>query len=373
MAPVTHTQIAATPIRLGVAAIAGWSSYLLGLARRGPAPWTIASDIGRYYGVLTDNTPPTWAHTWPVPRRWPLANLRDCSAPDAVDRETVPTLLLPPQAGTHSCIVDHSRGRSQIEALRAGGLSRLYCLEWTPANADTDSASIDEHLAVIAAAVDHLGGRVNIIGDSQGGWLGTIYAALHPEAVHTLTVAGAPIDFHAEQPALAALAHAPTSAATSVVDLLYGTARAAGVLSTDPVGEIERAMALLGALDDPDEVSRMEAERRWFTWRQEIPATFREWIMRRLFVRNELVAGTLEADGRVVDLSKIDCPLHLIAGRSDMIATPTQVTVLADHVSTPASKIVTTIADTGHIGLFIGRRALTDVWTPFARSLTAVS
>ncbi len=236
----------------------------------------------------------------PVPRRWPLANLRDCSAPDAADRETVPTLLLPPQSGTHSCIVDHSPGRSQVEALRNGGLTRVHCLEWTPANDGTDSASIDEHLAVVAETVEHLGGRVNIVGDSQGGWLGTIYAALHPDAVHTLTVAGSPIDFHAEQPALATLAHAPASAATSVVDLFYGTARAAGVQSTDPVGEIERAMALLGALDNPDEVIRMETERRWFAWRQEVPATFREWIMRHLFVGNQLIAGTLVAEGRTV-------------------------------------------------------------------------
>ncbi|HET8992425.1 MULTISPECIES: alpha/beta fold hydrolase [unclassified Rhodococcus (in: high G+C Gram-positive bacteria)] len=373
MAPVTHTQIAAAPIRIGAAAIAGWSSYLLGLARRGPTPWTIASDIGRYYGALTDNTPPTWAHAWPVARRSPLAALRDCSDRDAVDRESVPTLLLPPQAGTHSCIVDHTPGRSQVEALRAGGLTRLYCLDWTPANAGTDFASIDEHLAVVADAVAHLGGLVNIVGDSQGGWLGTIYAALHPEAVRTLTVAGSPIDFHAEQPALAALAQAPAGAAASVVDFFYGTARAAGVQSTDPVGEIERALALLGALDDPDEVSRMETERRWFAWRQEVPATFREWIMRRLFVGNELIAGTLVAEGRTVDLAAIECPLRLIAGNADPMATPVQVTALAKQVSTPPSEIVTTIVDTGHIGLFIGRRSLADVWTPFARSLAAIS
>ena len=41
------------------------------------------------------------------------------------------------------------------------------------------------------------GGRVNLVGDCQGGWLAAIYAALHPERVNTLTIAGAPIDFHA--------------------------------------------------------------------------------------------------------------------------------------------------------------------------------
>ena len=38
---------------------------------------------------------------------------------------------------------------------------------------------------------------MNLVGDCQGGWLATIYAALHPERVNTLTIAGAPIDFHA--------------------------------------------------------------------------------------------------------------------------------------------------------------------------------
>ena len=46
-------------------------------------------------------------------------------------------------------------------------------------------------------AVERIGAPVNLVGDCQGGWLAAIYAALHPGRVHTLTVAGAPIDFHA--------------------------------------------------------------------------------------------------------------------------------------------------------------------------------
>ena len=41
---------------------------------------------------------------------------------------------------------------------------------------------------------------MNLVGDCQGGWLATIYAAVHPDTVHTLSVAGAPIDFHAGEP-----------------------------------------------------------------------------------------------------------------------------------------------------------------------------
>ncbi|WP_026003562.1 alpha/beta fold hydrolase, partial [Rhodococcus sp. R1101] len=214
MQSLTPARIAAAPIRLGTAAIAGWSAYLAGLVRRGATPCTVVSDANRYSRALTSATLPRWRTNWPVVRRWPLGGLRDCGTPDAV-RDEIPTLLLPPQAGTHSCIVDHSADRSQVEALRAGGLTRLHCLDWAPATTATDDCSIDEHLAVVADAVAHLGGRVNLIGDSQGGWLGTVYAALHPGTVHSLTVAGAPIDFHVDQPALSVLAHAPRTAAAS--------------------------------------------------------------------------------------------------------------------------------------------------------------
>ena len=60
-------------------------------------------------------------------------------------------------------------------------------------------------------AVGQLGGRVNLVGDCQGGWLAVIYAALHPDTVETLTIAGAPVDFarrRAPDPRLDAAARA---------------------------------------------------------------------------------------------------------------------------------------------------------------------
>jgi poly(3-hydroxybutyrate) depolymerase len=35
---------------------------------------------------------------------------------------------------------------------------------------------------------------------AREGWLATIYAALYPQRINTLTLAGAPIDFHAGEP-----------------------------------------------------------------------------------------------------------------------------------------------------------------------------
>ena len=91
-------------------------------------------------------------------------------------------------------------GQSQIGAIIEAGLVRAFSLDWKGATEDTKDATVDDYLDVIDLAVDHCGGRANLIGDCQGGWLATIYAALHPERVNTLTLAGAPIDFHAGEP-----------------------------------------------------------------------------------------------------------------------------------------------------------------------------
>ena len=156
---------------------------------------TPVPDLLAWYSALTKRGRPRWAHPAPVVRDWPLARLRDYSTSRAQDM--VPTLVLPPQAGHASCIVDYAAGQSQLLSLREAGLARLYCLDWVAAGEQTAGASIEDYVALLAETVRLLGGRVNLVGDCQGGWLAVLYAALHPAQVNTLTIAGAPVDFHA--------------------------------------------------------------------------------------------------------------------------------------------------------------------------------
>jgi len=121
-------------------------------------------------------------------RTWPVARLRDFT--DGYTDDVVPTLVLPPQAGHDSCIVDFSPRQSQMQVIRAAGLTRAYALDWIGATQATKDTTVDDYLRVIAEAIAHVGGPVNLVGDCQGGWLATIYAALRPEDVHTLSIAG---------------------------------------------------------------------------------------------------------------------------------------------------------------------------------------
>ncbi len=61
--------------------------------------------------------------------------LRDFSPPGA--SAAIPTLILPPQAGHHSCIVDYSERQSQVGVALAAGCDRLFVIEWLEATTAT--------------------------------------------------------------------------------------------------------------------------------------------------------------------------------------------------------------------------------------------
>src|SRR5450755_3411969 len=179
----------------------GWSSAFRGAEdcfsaalAGGPA----ALDVPRWLKLIGTRKPPVWASPHEIIFESPIARLRDFSSSHKPG--LVPTLVLPPQAGHDSCVVDYSAEQSQMQTILASGLERALSLDWVGATQETKDASVEDYLDVIDRAVEHCGGRVNLIGDCQGGWLATIYAALYPEKINTLTLAGAPIDFHAGEP-----------------------------------------------------------------------------------------------------------------------------------------------------------------------------
>ncbi len=67
--------------------------------------------------------------------------------------------------------------------------------------------------------------------------------------------------------------------------------------------------------------------------------------------------------GEYVDLSRITCPLALLAGERDDITLPPQVHNLALYASTPKEQVFrAVIPQAGHISVFMGRRALQHEW-----------
>jgi poly(3-hydroxyalkanoate) synthetase len=355
--------------------------YWSGAFARGATPFDLAREWGRWLEVSTAREPPSWSTPHEIVFEAPVARLRDFSTSGSRAR-VLPTLVLPPQAGHDSCIVDYSSQQSQMRTILDAGLTRAFTLDWIGASAQTRDATIDDYLDVVDRAVDHAGGRVNLIGDCQGGWLATIYAALFPERINTLTIAGAPIDFHAGEPVIGAVMErmAPggdLSAYRALVAAGGGTLKGeymlAGFILIKPDNEVARQAQLLANVHDPEHVARYREFEDWFKHTQDIPGAFYLWIVEHLFRDNELVRGELQVGRKRVDLASISCPLNLLGGAGDHITPPGQVFALADAASTPEAEVTRRTTSGGHLGLFMGREALNEHWPPLLAQVARYS
>ena len=357
-----------TSVAIWKAAAKEGAHYMRRLPSRGFPPLTLLADTAKYVQLVNDRRPPSWSSPHSIVFSTPIARLRDFT--DGATDDVVPTLFLPPQAGHDSCIVDFSPEQSQVRTARAAGLTRLFSMDWVGATQETKDTTVEDYIAVIGRAVEHVGGRVNLVGDCQGGWLATIYAALHPEQINTLTIAGAPIDFAAGQPPIGewvgTLGRNDMAFYKSLVKrgggVLPGKHMLNGFIMLKPESEVEKNLQLFSHLDDPDHIARYREFEDWFKHVQDIPGAFYLWIVTHLFRDNELVQGRLVVGGQRVDLGRITCPLNLLGGATDHITPPAQVFAAADHVSTPQADISKATTSGGHLGLFMGGEALREFW-----------
>jgi poly(3-hydroxybutyrate) depolymerase len=365
--PVTRRGLDAA-VETATAALRGAADYWAGAIADSRTPLDMAVDGMRWWQVMTERRPPRWATHHEIVRRTPLTRLRDFSAGAPAD--VVPTLVLPPQAGHDSCIVDFSPEQSQMRTITAVGLDRLYALDWIGATQSTKDATISDYLGEVAAAVDLIGEPVNLVGDCQGGWLATIYAALHPENVNTLTIAGAPIDFHAGDAVIhesvRALSDDDLRFYKNMVavgnGVLKGEFLLGGFIAIKPENELGKQLQLLAHLREDHHVDRYRLFEDWYKHTQDVAGPFYLWLVEHLFVKNELVGGTLAVDGMPVALDAISCPINMLAGATDHITPPAQVFALADHVATPPEDMLARTTTGGHLGLFMGTEALRDHW-----------
>lgn len=375
-AVLTDNGIAATyartPAKAWSAVAQGAATFWSSAINRSATPLDLFDTLDNWWQAASARKPPSWSTPHQVIRTWPIARLRDFSSPNSRP-DVVPVLVLPPQAGHDSCIVDFSPGQSQIETIRTVGLDKVASLDWVGATSETRNTTVEEYLAVVAESIELLGGRVNLVGDCQGGWLAAIYAALYPDTVHTLTIAGAPIDTRRGSPQLQQwlgivsplrMLSAHRQLVAMHGGILPGRYQLTGFKAMEPGGEIERLARLLGNAHDLDELAHYAKFADWFEHTQDIPGAFYLWVVKHLFARNELAAGTLSVAGKRVDLSRIRCPIYMIAGERDHITPAPQVWSLEDCVSTDRREMTRRLAAAGHLGLFMGRHALQDHWTP---------
>jgi poly(3-hydroxyalkanoate) synthetase len=235
--------------------------------------------------------------------------------------------------------------------------------------------SIDSYLADLNVVVDHLGGKLDVVGLCQGGWLALMYAARFPAKVGKLVLVGAPIDNGVGGSGLAQLArNTPLSIFKEMVDLGQGRILGQHMLQFwAPYGFDREALhELLQPVEAIDSAAfrRLEARfRDWYAWTVDLPGVYYLEVVDQLFRENRLAGGSFVGLGERIDLSRVRCPVFLLAARDDELVAPEQIFATAGLVGCAPSAMRTMIAPGGHLGLFMGRTILSDVWPGVVRWL----
>ncbi|OYY60678.1 MAG: esterase [Burkholderiales bacterium 28-67-8] len=289
--------------------------------------------------------------------------LRDYGTPGGI-----PTLVDAPHAGHTAVIADYHKGQSLVETLLAHGMGHVALTDWKTATDDMKDLEIDNYLAEMVVAIDDLGGRVNLIGLCQGGWVSAMLAARFPDKINSLVLAGAPIDTDAGDGPITRMVHrSPASFYEELValggGLLKGKYMLQGWKNMHPEQSyFQDHVDLYEHIDDPVYLAKKETFKSWYENPIDLPGRWYLQVIKTLFKENRLAKGDFIGLGRKLDLHDITCPVYLLAGADDDITTPAQALATAKYLGTPPEQIVQKTVPGGHIGLFMGARTLKEHW-----------
>jgi polyhydroxyalkanoate synthase len=207
--------------------------------------------------------------------------------------------------------------------------------------------------------------QFHLFGYCMGGTMSTMFTALYPELVRTLTLLAAPIDFSGDE----ALLHLWTKEEYFDVDRLldaYGNCpgsllQGAFRLMKPVQNFVDKYFTFYENLHDDSYLENFFAMERW--GQDNIPVageTFREFV-KYLYQRNQLVKGEFRLRHDLpIKLSRITCPLLLLTADFDHLVPPSSTLGIEPHVGSKDIKKMGIHA--GHVGLAVSSKAHREFW-----------
>jgi poly(3-hydroxybutyrate) depolymerase len=310
---------------------------------------------------------PGWATPHTIVLELETVRLRDFS----VEAKGSPVLICAPLALHGATVVDLVTGHSLVAALRRAGVRRLFVTDWRSATGDMRFLGIDDYLSALNVAVDQIGGKVDLVGLCQGGWMAVVYAARFPAKVRKLVLAGAPIDIKAAPSALS------TSAEATPLAIFHELVRDEGLVlgrnvrkfwgGTVTPADVRQVLQIEKAADNAALTCLEALFRDWYSWTVDLPGVYFLEVVEKLFKRNEIATGSFVALGQRVDLTTVKTPMFLLAARDDELVAVEQLFATQRLVSTPPGNIRKAIVPCRHLGLFVGKMTLQETWPKIAR------
>jgi polyhydroxyalkanoate synthase subunit PhaC len=270
-------------------------------------------------------------------------------------------------------ILDLQSNRSVIRQFLNRGFD-VYSIDWGEASAVDRSLTLNDYIrGLIKNVADFVVAHsqtpnFHLVGYCMGGTMSTIFTALYPEPVKTLTLMAAPLDFSGgSDESLVQLWSDPKYFDVDALIDAFGNCPAAFLQASfrlmKPVQNfLTKYITLYDKLDDEKFVENFLAMEKWTN--DNIPIageTFREFV-KKLYQRNELVRGEfrLGLGEEPVQLNRITCPLMLLSATADHLVPPVQTEGLLPYVGSTDTKVARLNA--GHIGLAVSSKAHQQFW-----------
>jgi polyhydroxyalkanoate synthase len=289
-------------------------------------------------------------------------------------------------------ILDLVPGNSLVESLVQEGFN-VYLLDFGISSPEDSALSLEDLVldylpGAVQAVLETSGAaEITLFGQSQGGTLSAMYAALFPDGpLKNLVLLSAPTDFAPRNPGPFGLwTHAtrnsgaffdpaivprfignlPTDLASQFINSAAALQATGVTVATwpfgHPFGGYDAALRKARGLAERDVSMRSWlAVSRWVDDAAPFPGeTFRTWVG-ELYQRNALVKGRMELRGTRVDLSNIRCAVLNVSGTWDYVVPPCQTKATTALASGPDQESVSLNA--GHVGMLVGPAAVGSLW-----------
>jgi len=301
------------------------------------------------------------------------------------NQHPVPLVLVPP-LGVTANTFDLMPNKSLARFMAAKGF-RTYMIDWgKPGRDHTELSMVDYSGPLMAEALDavraHSGSKdVSLMGWCMGGLISVIHMGLHgTDGIRNLVTAASPVDVRSSRAVLGLgdALDAPAHLIERLIEFI-GLAEKPGAMAvppwmtalsfklTAPVSSITTYWDLLMGLGDREFVVNHSTTSDYLNNMYMYPGGVVRDVVVQVAGHNKLASGKIELGDQVADMARIDTPMLVFAGKTDHLVEVPVARALIDVVSSDDKQF--RVAQGGHMGVILGRKALGDLWEPAANWL----
>lgn len=259
-------------------------------------------------------------------------------------------------------VLDLQPDRSLMKKLLDEGLD-IYIMDWGYPQRQHRYLTMEDYiLGFMNDAIDFVrkstkNDKIHKMGICQGGTFSTIYGAIHPEKLQSLTVYVAPFDFGDKGDCMLYRWTKDIDVDTMVdtLGIIPADMLNAGFGALKPSMDVSKYFGLMELMEDEAKVLnflRMEK------WKNDCPdlagEMFRKYI-KDLWQSNKLIHGEFELGGHKVNLKNLTVPFLNIYATEDNIIPNSSTIPVNDLIGSKDKELYAFPG--GHIGVFVGAKS----------------